>query len=76
MTVRDIPDLQGGASEQPLGSVVFSEAFVDSSINVEHPGDRSSLGAEEEIRAQQEYGRAALIGRQLTLPLFLLQMAA
>lgn len=39
MTVCDILEMQGGAGEQPLGSVVFSEAFMDSSINIQHGGE-------------------------------------
>nr|XP_040055104.1 uncharacterized protein C20orf194 homolog isoform X1 [Gasterosteus aculeatus aculeatus] len=33
MTVRDIPDLQGGRGN--LGSVVFSESFLESGINIQ-----------------------------------------
>ncbi|XP_061552075.1 uncharacterized protein C20orf194 homolog isoform X1 [Phycodurus eques] len=36
MTVRDVPDLQGHGGN--LGSVVFSEAFLDSSISIQHRG--------------------------------------
>lgn len=36
MTVRDIPDVQRGG--QDLGSVVFSESFLESSINVQQKG--------------------------------------
>lgn len=36
MTVRDIPDLQRGG--QGLGSVVFSESFLESSVNVQQKG--------------------------------------
>lgn len=36
MTVRDIPDLQRGG--QDLGSVVFSESFLESSINIQQKG--------------------------------------
>ncbi|XP_077419826.1 dynein axonemal assembly factor 9 isoform X2 [Vanacampus margaritifer] len=34
MTVRDVPDLQGHGGN--LGSVVFSETFLDSSISIQH----------------------------------------
>lgn len=36
MTVRDIPDLQGGRGD--LGSVVFSESFLESGINIQQKG--------------------------------------
>lgn len=36
MTVRDIPDLQRDGEE--LGSVVFSESFLESSVNIQHRG--------------------------------------
>lgn len=36
MTVRDIPDLQRGGGD--LGSVVFSESFLESSINIQQRG--------------------------------------
>lgn len=49
MTVRDILEMHGGPGEQPLGSVVFSEAFMDSSINIQHRGEVSHLGAEGKI---------------------------
>lgn len=39
MTVCDILEMQGGAGQQPLGSVVFSEAFMDSRINIQHRGE-------------------------------------
>ena len=44
MTVRDIPDPRRAG--QQLGSVVFCESFLDSSINIEQEGTiliRSSL---------------------------------
>lgn len=36
VTVRDIPDLRRGG--QDLGSVVFSESFLESSINIQQEG--------------------------------------
>lgn len=36
MTVHDIPDLQCGGGD--LGSVVFSETFLESSINIQQKG--------------------------------------
>lgn len=36
MTVHDIPDLQWDGGD--LGSVVFSESFLESSINIQHKG--------------------------------------
>ncbi|XP_010771012.1 uncharacterized protein C20orf194-like, partial [Notothenia coriiceps] len=36
MTVQDIPDLQWGGGD--LGSVVFSESFLESSINIQQKG--------------------------------------
>lgn len=36
MTVYDIPDLQGEGEN--LGSVVFSESFLESSINIQQKG--------------------------------------
>ena len=36
MTVADIPDLQRGGGD--LGSVVFSECFLESSINIQQKG--------------------------------------
>lgn len=38
MTVRDIPDQQGGGGD--MGSVVFSESFLDSSINIQQRGKK------------------------------------
>ncbi|XP_077394303.1 dynein axonemal assembly factor 9 isoform X2 [Festucalex cinctus] len=35
MTIRDVPDLQGHGGGN-LGSVVFSETFLDSSISIQH----------------------------------------
>lgn len=55
MTVRDILEMQGGSGEQPLGSVVFSESFMDSSINIHHKGELPYLlGAEKHNTEQQE----------------------
>lgn len=36
MTVHDIPDLQWDSGD--LGSVVFSESFLESSINIQQKG--------------------------------------
>lgn len=36
MTVQDIADLQWGGGD--LGSVVFSESFLESSINIQQKG--------------------------------------
>lgn len=36
MTVHDIPDLQWDGGD--LGSVVFSESFLESSINIQQKG--------------------------------------
>ena len=36
MTVADIPDLQRGQGH--LGSVVFSECFLESTINIQQKG--------------------------------------
>lgn len=40
MTVHDIPDLHWGGGS--LGSVVFSESFLESSINIQQKGKISS----------------------------------
>lgn len=36
MIVHDVPDLQRNTGS--LGSVVFSESFLESSINIQHRG--------------------------------------
>uniref|UniRef100_A0A8C5BG39 Dynein axonemal assembly factor 9 n=1 Tax=Gadus morhua TaxID=8049 RepID=A0A8C5BG39_GADMO len=41
MTVADIPDLQRGGGD--LGSVVFSECFLESSINIQQKGRTTAL---------------------------------
>lgn len=41
MTVRDVPDQQGGGGD--MGSVVFSESFLDSSINIQQRGKKCRL---------------------------------
>lgn len=41
MTVRDVPDQQGGSGD--MGSVVFSESFLDSSINIQQRGKKCWL---------------------------------